>query len=73
MASDTAKAGLSEGVVVHESAYVDQPTRIGEGTRIEVSQAEAARTPRARQATRDRRRATGDHRPGDHEGATLDG
>ncbi|MEZ5776238.1 MAG: DapH/DapD/GlmU-related protein [Hyphomicrobiaceae bacterium] len=34
MASDTAKAGLSEGVVVHESAYVDQPTRIGEGTRI---------------------------------------
>ena len=30
----TATAGLPEGVFVHESAYVDQPCRIGRGTRI---------------------------------------
>jgi UDP-2-acetamido-3-amino-2,3-dideoxy-glucuronate N-acetyltransferase len=34
MARDTNSAGLSEGVFVHESAYVDQPTSIGAGTKI---------------------------------------
>lgn len=34
MSHDTAMADLSDDVFVHESAYVDQPCRIGRGTRI---------------------------------------
>ena len=34
MGAGTAMAGLSEGVFVHESAYVDLPNQIGVGTKI---------------------------------------